>query len=101
MDTKCELVWCKLNTIGCRTLYLGSFYRPPEKIDPEYLEAFNTSLARIMSNGNAHVLVGGDFNCGGIEWSTLQVPPGAPKTQMQLQLVDIVKEHCLAQVVNI
>lgn len=54
-----------------------------------------------MSNGNAHVLVGGDFNCGDIEWSTLQVPPGAPKRQMQLQLVDIVKEHCLAQVVNI
>ena len=23
----CEIIWCKLNIIGCRTLYLGSFYR--------------------------------------------------------------------------
>ena len=27
-----------------------------------------------MSNGNAHVLVGGDFNCGDIEWSHMKVP---------------------------
>ena len=29
LDNNCEIVWCKLNIIGCRTLYLGSFYRPP------------------------------------------------------------------------
>ena len=29
LDTNCEIVWCKMNIIGCRTLYLGSFYRPP------------------------------------------------------------------------
>ena len=43
----------------------------------------------------------GDFNCGDIEWSSMQVPQGASKRQTQLQLVDIVKEHCLSQVVNI
>ena len=79
LDTECEIVWCKLNIIGSRTLYLGSFYRPPNRkpeIEKEYLEAFNQSLTRIMSNKNAHVLVGGDFNCGNIEWSTMQVPEG-------------------------
>ena len=62
-----------------RTLYLGSFYRPPDKIDNEYLVEFNSSLSRIMSNRNAHVLVGGDFNCGDIERSHLQVPHGVQK----------------------
>ena len=60
--------------IGCRTLYLGSFYRPPNRkpeIEKAYLEAFNQSLTRIMTKKNAHVLVGGDFNCGNIEWSTM------------------------------
>ena len=33
-----------------------------------------------MSNRNAHVLIGGDFNCGDIEWSTMQVPHGVQKT---------------------
>ena len=41
LDTECEIVWCKLNIIGCRTLYLGSFYRPPNckpEIEKGYLE---------------------------------------------------------------
>ena len=104
MDTDCEIIWCKLNIIGCRTLYLGSFYRPPNR-KPEneikYLEAFNSSLTRIMSIKNAHVLVGGDFNCGNIEWSTMQVPEGVPKRRVQSQLLEIAQEHCLAQVVYI
>ena len=73
LDTNCEIVWCKLNIFGSRTLYLGPFYRPPDKIDNDYLEEFNFSLGRIMSNRNAHVLIGRDpitvgnfaflFNC--------------------------------------
>ena len=87
LDTDCEIIWCKLNIIGCRTLYLGSFYRPPNQkpeIEQKYLEAFNSSLTRIMSNKNAHVLVGGDFNCGNIEWSTMQVPEGVPNRRVKV-----------------
>ena len=74
---------------------------PPDKIDNDYLEEFNISLGRIMSNRNAHVLIGGDFNCGDIEWSTMQVPEGGQKRQTQQQLLDIIGEHCLTQVVSI
>ena len=84
--------------VSCRTLYLGSFYRPPNRTEKEYLEAFNISLTRIMSNKNAHVLVGGDFNCGNSEWSTMQVPEGVPQRQVQSQLLEI--DHCLSQIVN-
>ena len=99
LDTDFEIIRCKLNIIGCRTLYLGSFYRPPNRkpeIEQKYLEAFNSSLTRIMSNKNAHVLVGGDFNCGNIEWSTMQVPEGVPNRRVQGQLLEIAQEHCLA-----
>ena len=54
-----------------------------------------------MSNRNAHVLVRGDFNCGDLEWSLMQVPHGVQKRQSQQQLLDIIGEHCLTQVVNI
>ena len=56
-----------------------------------------------MSNRNAHLLVGGDFNCGDIEWSHthMQVPHGVQKGQSQQQLLDIIGVHCLTQVVNI
>ena len=53
-----------------------------------------------MSNKNAHVLVGVDFNCGNIEWNTMQVPEGVPQRQVQSQLLEIVQDHCLSQVVN-
>ena len=32
LNTNCEIVWCKLNIIGSRTLHLGSFYRPLIKL---------------------------------------------------------------------
>ena len=54
-----------------------------------------------MSNRNAHILVGGDFNCGDIEWSHMKVPQGVRKRQYQQQLLDIIGEHCLTQVVDI
>ena len=54
-----------------------------------------------MSNKNAHVLVGGVFNCGNIEWSTMQVPERVPNRRVQCQLLEIAQEHCLAKVVNI
>ena len=54
-----------------------------------------------MSNKNAHVLVGGDFNCGNIEWSTMQVPEGVPNRRVQNKLLEIVQDHCLFRVVNI
>ena len=84
-------------------MHLGSFYCPPNRkpeIEQEYLEAFNQSLTRIMANKNAHVLVGGDFNCGNIEWSTMQVPEGVPNRRVQNQLLEIAQDHCLSQVVN-
>ena len=55
----------------------------------------------MMSNKNAHVLVGGDFNCGNFEWSTMQVPEGVPNRRVKSQLLEIVQDHCLSQVVNI
>ena len=54
-----------------------------------------------MANKNAHVLLGGDFNCGDVEWSTMQVPEGVPQRPVQSQLLEIIKYHCLSQVVKI
>ena len=76
---------------------------PPDKIDNEYLEEFNSSLSRILSNRNAHVLVGGDFNGGDIEW-TLELHAStswSTKKKSQQQDLGIIGEHCLTQVVNI
>ncbi len=74
LQSNCEGVWCKLEIVGCKTLYLCSFYRPPDKTDPDYLEQLNTSLHRLASYKTANVLIGGDFNCGDIDWASMHVP---------------------------
>ena len=43
----------------------------------------------------------GDFNCGNIEWSTMQVPEGVPNRRVQSQLLEIAQDYCLSQLVNI
>ena len=53
-------------------------------------EEFNISFGRIMSSRNAHVLIGEDFNCGDIEWSTMQGPQRVQKRHTQQELLDII-----------
>ena len=52
------------------------------------------ALTRIMANKNAHVLLGGDINCGDVEWSTMQVPEGVPQRHVQCQLLEFIKGNC-------
>ena len=78
-----------------------ALFRPSRRFEQDYFMEINKSFTRIMSNKNAHVLVGGDFNCGDIEWSTMQVPEGVPQRPVQCQLLEIVQDHCLSQVVNV
>ena len=85
----------KLQIVGC------TFYRSPDITDPEYLDQLNSSLKRTMAYKNSHVLTGGDFNCGDIDWNKLYVPMEMSRRQVQSRLVDIVQEHCLSQVIDI
>ena len=50
----------------------------------------------IVPNADTHldyVLLGGDFNCGNVEWSTMQVPEGVPQRHVQCQLLGVIKDH--------
>ena len=44
---KCELVWAKLKVQGSKDLYIGSFYRPPDNNDPEYLDQLQKFISEI------------------------------------------------------
>ena len=47
LNTNCEIVWCKLNNIGCRTLYLGSFYRPLTRLTMSILRSLTHPYLRL------------------------------------------------------
>ena len=51
----CELVWAKLTVEGSSDLYIGSFYRPPDKDKLEYLLRLEATLCHIPTDKGAHL----------------------------------------------
>ena len=56
---ECELVWAKLKVQGSKDLYIGSFYRPPDNNDPEYLDQLQKFISRVPTQNGAHLWIGG------------------------------------------
>ena len=67
-SSDCEVVWVKVKVKGTSDLYIGSFYRPPDKNNPEYLQQLHSLLNRIPTDKGAHLWLGGDFNLPNINW---------------------------------
>ena len=93
-----ELLWVRMKVKGERSLYIGSFYRPPRVTDPDYFKALENTLPLIPND--AHIWLGGDFNLADIDWN-LQ----APKTDANLttccrRLLSITQDFFLDQVVR-
>ncbi|XP_072039179.1 uncharacterized protein [Amphiura filiformis] len=101
LNSKCEVMWCKICIAGNKPLYVGSYYRPTnDKQEP--LQELNTSLSKISQNGSLpNVILGGDFNLPSIKWdnNTIQANPQYGYKVNRL-LLDIVEDHGLQQHVN-
>ena len=61
-NSDCQLVWAKVKIKGSTYLYIGSFYRPPDKNNPDNLQHLHSRMERIPTDKGAHLWVGGDFN---------------------------------------
>ena len=77
-SSDCEAVWVKIKVQGSSDLYVGSFYRPPDKNNPEYLQELQSIMSRIPTDKGAHLWLGGDFN--------LPISPGKKKALSHMQL---------------
>ena len=93
--TDCEIQWVKLQIRGRKELYLGTFYMPQR--NEKDLSKLDESLAKLSSKGK-HVILCGDFNCPGIDWSSLTLKPKSDDPQVQQKLIDISLAHNLSQV---
>ena len=61
-SSDCEAAWVKIKVQGSSDLYVGSFYRPPDKTNPEYLQELQSIMSRIPTDKGVHLWLGGDFN---------------------------------------
>ena len=69
LQTECEILWIKIKIKGRRNLLVCCFYHP----HTEYLDSMNNfleSARRASSCENAIIVMGGDFNLPGWDWSS-------------------------------
>ena len=75
-DDKCEMIWAKIEIVGCKTLYLSSFYNPKTS-DEQSLNWFDTSVRRASQIKNSSILIGGDFNLPNWDWKNKILKPNS------------------------
>ena len=66
----CEALWSSLKIANRKTLYISSFYRPPNS-STEILDHLDDSLNNVFLRVPNHpnIIMGGDFNLGDIDWN--------------------------------
>lgn len=107
LDANSELIWTKIQIQGCRSLFVGAFYRPPSS-NVEYLQTLDESLSKIDPSKN--IWLAGDFNLPDVNWTaqaTLDNPihesniilPDTDRKTLHENFIDIINNHSLTQTV--
>ena len=99
IESDCEPVWVTISMKNKRKIHLGSFYIPPnagsEHLD--HLDSALRSLSTKTKNPNSTVILGGDINCGHIDWHTDTVTEGYNSRPTFEKLLDVISDHHLTQ----
>ncbi len=96
-DTNCEIIWASIALQGEQTMYIGSFYRPPDS-GLEDLVALRASLEALPQNANTKTtILAGDFNAPGILWEDGSIKPSCDKPSINREVLDIANDHGLTQ----
>ena len=95
-----ESVWAIITLKDLSKLVVGSFYRPPDRgIQP--LLDLEIELAQISekfrNNSKTTLILGGDFNAGGINWDLCTVDHDATNRPLKEKLISILDEAGLKQ----
>lgn len=97
-DSTLEILWvtARLAHVTC---VIGVCYRPPDS-RPEFVELLNDSLQHVLNKySNAVVILGGDFNYPGIDWSASTVSCTSHR-QESLNFMHLTHEHHMSQLVT-
>ena len=95
-----ELVWATITFKDHSELVVGSFYRPPNKGVSPILE-LESQLSEITdtfrNDPKTTLVLGGDFNAGGIDWKTGLVPDDSPNRLLKEKLNEVMSKAGLQQ----
>ena len=99
LDAECEVVWAQLQIQGAKSIFIGSFYRPPNGANG--LDELNLSISKIFKNNvSPNIWLGGDFNLGDINWSCNNIHKYATNGPLCEQLLGMTTEYNLTQMIS-
>ena len=99
----CEALWSSLKIASRKTLYISSFYRPPNS-STEILDHLDDSLNNVFLRVPNHpnIIMGGDFNLGDIDWNQETPSTTNPTTASQHnKFMHILDDYSLSQHVKV
>ncbi|XP_021362611.1 cap-specific mRNA (nucleoside-2'-O-)-methyltransferase 1-like [Mizuhopecten yessoensis] len=99
LDSNCVLLWVKLQTTGHSNIYICAYYRRHTS-DKESLNQFELYVYRARNNQNTTIIIGGDLNFPGGDWSHNSLKPGAPNIPFHHQFKDVLDSNHLIQSVH-
>ena len=95
-----EVVCAKISIAKSPPLYVCAYYRPPSDTENS-LDSLNLALEEleeiVNKNPRTCVIIGGDFNAPGINWSDMTVKPYAYLKGMCHRLLNIISSFSLSQ----
>ena len=94
IETNFEQVWAEVMMPKQAPLHVCSFYRLPGS-GAEPLQELGKTVDSINKNGSKHMVIGGDFNCGHIDWENMMIRRGATEPDAHRELLDLLDENCL------
>ena len=93
------MVWCKLELVGHKAIYLTSFYNPKTSNEEGYKQ-FDISMSRATNVKNAFIIAAGDFNLPGWDWKNKQLKPKTQNVNIHHKFTDILDDHGLTHLVD-
>ena len=87
--------------VGQKKMILGSYYRPPDKTDEDYLTSVQSEFIQLKKKSkNAIFILGGDFNVPDIDWTTHKISGTSYPQRVSQTFLDITMELGLEQLVD-
>ena len=88
-----------MNLKGKGTIYVCSYYRRNVS-DEDSLKYFETSVQRASAIENATIVIGGDMNLHGWDWTENILKPNVVFTNLHNYSMDIINNNALSQLID-
>jgi len=100
ISTPIEIVWVHLHIGNGDSIVIGSFYGPPQSADV-LLDDLQSSIADVKQKfPHSQIILGGDFNCPGINWQNGTLLNLYVSCHFQEKLIPLSQNNCYFQVVT-